>query len=41
MIEVLSCRFRKCLEIFNRMTVERGSVTGLFRYLPNQVFGNM
>ena len=38
MIEVLACRFCKCLEIFNRLTVARCSVTVFFRDWSNQVF---
>ena len=38
MVEVLACRFCKCLEIFNRLTVARCSVTVFFRDWSNQVF---
>ena len=41
MIEVESCRFRKCFEIFNRMIVEWYCVTWLFGHWSNQVFGSL
>ena len=38
MIQVLPCRFRKCLKLFNRMAVECCCITVVFRHWSNQLF---
>ena len=39
MIKVVWCRFKKCLDQFTMLLVDRFSETELFRDLSNYVFG--